>query len=121
LNAGAPFRSGTLKIRAPGHPVTTAQKLEMPHAASRFTPAANSRLTPVARLAMVVAVLVALFIAGAAMFGHSNSAAASKVGTSIPDTALQLAFVTSTDTSVPQASVVFSRQERDAEEACPTF
>jgi len=93
----------------------------MSHAASQFAPAGNSRLTPVARLAMVVAVLVAMIAAGAAMFGHSNSVAASHVGTSIPDTALQLASFTSTDLSVPQASAVFSRQEPAAEEACPTF
>ena len=93
----------------------------MSHAASQFAPAGNSRWTPVARLAILVAVLIALIAAGAAMFGHSTSVAASHVGTSIPGTALQLASFTGTDPSVPQASAVFSRQEPAAEEACPTF
>lgn len=55
------------------------------------------------------------------MFGHSNSVAASHVGTLMPDSALQLASFTSTDLSVPQASAVFSRQEPAGEEACLTF
>ena len=93
----------------------------MSHAASQSAPAGNSSLTPVARLAIFVAVLVAMILAGAAMFGHSSSVAASHVGTSTPDTALQLASFTSTDLSVPQASDVFSRQEPATEEACSTF
>lgn len=84
----------------------------MSHTAVQFARAGNSALTRVARPAMVVAVLVAIAVAGVAMFGHSHSVAASEVATSMPDTALQLAAVSITDPSVPQASAVFSRQER---------
>ena len=104
-----------------GHPLTTAQGFDVSHATLQFAPAGDSALTRVARLAMVVAVLVAIAVAGVAMFGHSNSVAASQVGTSMPDTALQLAAVSSTDPSVPQASAVFSRQVQATEEDCSTF
>lgn len=93
----------------------------MSHATLQFAPAGSSDLTYVARLATVVAVLVAMVVAGAAMFGHSDSVAASQVRTSMRDTALQLAAVTGTDPSVPQASDVFSRQEPATEDVCPTF
>jgi hypothetical protein len=121
LNAGAPILSGTLKIPHTGQPLTTAQEFDMSHAASSFAPTGHSRLTPVARFAMVMAVLVAMIVAGSAMFGHSSSVAASHVGTAMPDAALQLASTAGTDLSVPQASAVFSRQEPAAEETCPTF
>jgi len=93
----------------------------MSHVAIQFASAGKSGLTHVGRLLMVAAVLVAMVVAGTAMFGHSDSVAASQVRTSMPDTALQLAAVTSTDRTVPQASDVFSRQEPATEEACPTF
>jgi hypothetical protein len=70
---------------------------------------------------MVVVVLVAMAVVAAAMFGHSHSVAASQVGTSMPETALQQAAVSGTDPSVPQASAVFLRQEPATEEDCATF
>lgn len=93
----------------------------MSHAAIPFPPAGNSGSANVARFLIVVAVLVAMVVAGAAMFGHSHSVAASSVRTSMQDTALQPAPFTGTDPSVPQASAVFSRGEPASEEACPTF
>jgi hypothetical protein len=120
LNAAAPFLSGALKIPSPVHH-STAQEPDMSHAASPFASAGPSRLTPLARVAMAIAVMIAMFLAGAALLGHSNSVAASNVQTSMPAAAVQLAFVTSTDLSVPQASAVFAGQEAAVEEACATF
>lgn len=94
----------------------------MSHATVQFAPAGNSVLTRLGRPAMVIAVLVATIGVGAVMSGcDSQAAAASRVGTAKPDTALQLAAFSSTDLSVPQASAVFSRQERAPEEDCSTF
>jgi len=89
----------------------------MSYAAQPSLLAAKSGSAHVVRMLMVVAALVAALLAGAAIFGHSSSVAASPVATSLPIGT----GVASTDTSLPQASAVFSGQMTAAEEAGPTF
>jgi len=121
LNASAPLPPRARTMPAPVKPLATAQELQMNHAARQSIPAGNSGFTQMTRLLMVAVALLAALIAGSAMFGHSSSAAASQVATSLPDAALQAAATTGTDPSVPQASAVFARWAPADEEACATF
>ena len=94
----------------------------MSHAAAHSSViAGTSGFAHVTRMVMIVAALVAALLAGAAIFGHASSVAASPAASPMPDATVQMAGPAGTDLSVPRASAVFSGQEAAGEEPGATF